>query len=68
MNSFFSTDNKFFYAISKILDCVGLSVLWLICFVPTGLMLYFAMAAEALLFALPCILLGSPAGVATTAL
>lgn len=68
MNSFFNTDNKFFHAISKIIDCVGLSALWLICFVPTGLMLYFAMAAGSLLFALPCILLGIPAGAATTAL
>lgn len=68
MDSIFNTENKFFRMIGKMLDCIGLSMLWLICFVPTGLMFYFAIAVESLLFALPCIILGIPAGAATTAL
>ena len=34
MDQIFNVDNKFFRGISKIIDCVWLSILWLICCIP----------------------------------
>jgi len=34
MNSIFNVDNKFFRGISKIIDCVWLSILWVMCCIP----------------------------------
>ncbi|MGN0141498.1 MAG: YesL family protein [Roseburia sp.] len=34
MGDFFNMDNKFFQVIGKLVDCVGLSVLWLFCCIP----------------------------------
>lgn len=34
MDQFFNVDNKFFKAISKIMDCIWLSLLWLLCCIP----------------------------------
>lgn len=34
MGEIFNLDNKFFQAIGKLVDCVGLSVLWLLCCIP----------------------------------
>jgi uncharacterized membrane protein YesL len=34
MSEWFNVDNKFFGAIGKIVDCMGLSVLWILCCIP----------------------------------
>lgn len=34
MGSIFNLDNKFFQGVNKVIDCVCLSVLWLICCIP----------------------------------
>ena len=34
MGQIFNMDNKFFQFLNKAVDCVGLSVLWLLCCVP----------------------------------
>lgn len=34
MGDIFNLDNKFFQGINKVVDCIGLSVLWLICCIP----------------------------------
>jgi uncharacterized membrane protein YesL len=34
MGDIFNLDNKFFQAVGKIVDCIGLSILWLVCCIP----------------------------------
>lgn len=34
MGEFFNLDNKFFQGLNKLIDCFGLSILWLICCIP----------------------------------
>lgn len=34
MSEFFNLDNKFFQGVNKVVDCFGLSILWLICCIP----------------------------------
>ena len=68
MGEFFNLDNKFFQGLNKVIDCFGLSALWMICFIPLGLNIYFAKATGVILFYLPCILTAVPAGAATTGL
>lgn len=68
MGEFFNVDNKFFRWLNKIIDCLMLSVLWMLCFIPLGLNLYLATGVKAIILFVPCILTAVPAGAATTAL
>lgn len=34
MSDFFNLDNKFFQGVNKVVDCFGLSILWIICCIP----------------------------------
>lgn len=34
MGEFFNINNKFFQGFSKVVDCIGLSVLWILCCIP----------------------------------
>lgn len=68
MGEFFNMDNKFFQAINKIVDCIGLSVLWMICAIPVGLTGYLAIETSTLIFWIISCITVVPVGVATTAL
>lgn len=68
MGEFFNLDNKFFRGFNKVIDCFAISVLWMLCFIPLGINLYFAVQMKALILYVPCILTAVPTGVATTAL
>lgn len=67
MGELFNLDNKFFRAFNKVIDCMGLSVLWMICFIPLGVNLFFAYWMKAVILLFPCVITAIPAGVATTA-
>lgn len=68
MGDIFNLDNKFFQALGKGVDCVCLSLLWMICCIPLAFGIYVAYVTKAIILALPCIVLAVPAGIATTAL
>lgn len=68
MGDFFNLDNKVFQAINKIVDCIGLSVLWMICSIPVFITGYLGYATSSLIFWLVSCLTVAPAGAATTAL
>lgn len=68
MGEFFNLDNKFFQVINKIVDCIGLSVLWILCSIPVGVTGYLAIETKTLIFWLISCITVVPAGVATTAL
>ena len=68
MGDIFNLDNKFFQTLGKGVDCVCLSLLWMICCIPLAFGIYVAYVSKAIILALPCIILAVPAGIATTAL
>ena len=68
MGDIFNLDNKFFQTLGKGVDCVCLSLLWMICCIPLAFGIYVAYVSKAIILALPCIVLAVPAGIATTAL
>ena len=68
MGEFLNLDNKFFQTLGKGVDCVCLSLLWLICAIPLAFGIYMAVSLKAVILLLPCIVLAVPAGIATTAL
>lgn len=68
MSEFFNMDNKFFQAINKIVDSIGLSVLWMLCSIPVGITGYLAVATSSLIFWVISCITVIPAGAATTAL
>ena len=68
MGEFFNLDTKFFQVINKIVDCIGLSVLWILCSIPVGVTGYLAIETKTLIFWLISCITVVPAGVATTAL
>lgn len=67
MGEFFNLDNKFFQAINKIVDCVCLSVLWVVCCIPVAFTGYLAIETKTLIFWLISCITVVPAGVATIA-
>lgn len=67
MGEFFNLDNKFFQGLGKVIDCVVLNVLWLVCCAPTAFLFYMAWESGVVLFWLLCWLTFSLAGTATTA-
>lgn len=68
MGQLFNLDNKFFQGMNKMLDCVCLNLLWLICCIPLITAAYFAFVTKVIVFWLFCIPTALPAGAATTAL
>lgn len=68
MGQFFNLDNKFFRGINKVIDSLGLSILWMICAIPLIFNLHLAMNIKALILYVPCILTAVPVGVASTAM
>ena len=42
MGDFFNLDNKFFQGLSKVVDCVILSVLWVFCCIPMATTFFLA--------------------------
>ena len=68
MGEFFNLDNKVFQSINKIVDCLALSVLWIICSIPVFMTGYLGYATSSLIFWLVACITVAPAGVATTAL
>ena len=68
MGELFNLNNKFFRAFNKVIDSVALSVLWMICFIPLGINLYFAISMKAVILLIPCIITIIPTGAATTAM
>ncbi len=67
MGQFFNLDNKFFQVINKIVDCFGLSLLWLICSIPLFAASYVAYTTSSLAFWLIACVAAAPSGVAATA-
>lgn len=68
MGEFFNLDNKFFQGLNKAVDCVCLSLLWVLCCVPLAIVLYLGLVSKVIVMLIPCIPLAVPAGVASTAL
>lgn len=68
MGEFFNLDNKFFQAINKIVDCIALSVIWMVCCIPVAFTGYLAIGTKTLIFWLLSCIAVVPAGVATTAM
>lgn len=67
MGQFFNLDNKFFQVINKIVDCFGLSILWLVCSIPAIVTFYLAYTTSSLIFWLLFCVAVAPSGVALTA-
>lgn len=68
MGQFFNLDNKFFQGMNKVMDCICLNLLWLICCIPLITAVYIAAVTKVLVFWALCIPVSAPAGAATTAL
>lgn len=68
MGELFNFDNKFFRILSKAVDCMGLSVIWLICALPSGFSLFLTFDTKGLIFLVPFVLCSGLGGAATTAL
>lgn len=68
MSEFFNLDNKFFQGVGKFVDCIVLSVLWLICCIPMAMTFYVAWQNVVVPYWIICWLTSFLAGPATTAL
>ena len=68
MSEFFNMDNKLFQGIGKIVDCIWLSVLYMVCAIPFAFTAYLAYQTASLIFWLVSCITAIPLGVATTAL
>lgn len=68
MGEIFNLDNKFFQWMNKVIDCLLLNVLWLLCCIPMITTFVLAWKSKAILFWGICWLTSVLAGPATTAL
>ena len=68
MGDFFNFDNKFFQGLSKVVDCVILSVLWVFCCIPMATTFFLAWQSASVFGWILCWLTSFLAGPATTAL
>ena len=68
MGDFFNLDNKFFQGLSKVVDCVILSVLWVFCCIPMATTFFLAWQSASVFGWILCWLTSFLAGPATTAL
>ena len=66
MGDFFNLDNKFFQGLSKVVDCVILSVLWVFCCIPMATTFFLAWQSASVFGWILCWLTSFLAGPATT--